>query len=172
MKSKHTSWILQNNPSTKNTKNSPNQMVKETHTSFLRSIKMMDSSQGKIYPDCPLTDAIKTYGSHLDKLFSKLVQPMRNSIRCTIQGSLECLLRLEKISHDHNVDTYNEHVPNLCFLTFDVEDLYTNVPIKEAMNIIKVELCKRKIVTGSTLFCLIEAVKLLFAKTLSTSVIN
>ena len=48
------------------------------------------------------------------------------------------------------------------FSTLDVEDLYTNVPIKEAMNIIKVELCNRKIVTGSTVFCLIEAVKLLF----------
>ena len=123
----------------------------------------MDSSQGKIYPGCPLTDAVKTYGSNLDKLFSKLIQQMRNSIRCTILGSLECLLRLEKFAPDHNVDTYNEHVPKLCFLTFDVEDLNTNVPIKEAMNIIKVELCKRKIITGSTLFCLIEALKLLFA---------
>ena len=138
---------------------------REKHIYFLPKIhkKMVDSAQGKIYPGRPITDAVKTFGSKLDKLFSKLIQPIRNNIKCTIQGSLECLLRLEKFARDHNVNEQNEHIPNLCFLTFDVEDLYTNVPIKDAMNIIKIELCKRKIVTGSTLFCLIEAVKLLFA---------
>ena len=106
---------------------------------------------------------MKTFGSKLDKLFSKLIQPIRNSITCTIQGSLECLLRLEKFARERGVHLKDNHKPNLCFVTFDVEDLYTNVPIKEAMNIIKKELCRRKIITGSTLFCLIEAVKLLYA---------
>ena len=96
---------------------------------------MVDSTQGKIYPGRPITDAVKTFGSKLEKLFSKLIQPIRNSIKCTIQGSLECLLRLEKFARVNKVNYYNDQAPNLCFLTFDVEDLYTNVPIKDAMNI-------------------------------------
>ena len=123
----------------------------------------IDSDQGKIYPGRPITDAVKTFGSKLDKLFSILIQPIRDSISCTILGSLECLLKLEKVSRTLGVNMKDDNKPNLCFLTFDVEDLYTNVPIKEALHIIKVELCKRKIVTGSTLFCLIEAMKLLFS---------
>ena len=123
----------------------------------------IDTAQGKIYPGRPITDAVKTFGSKLDKLFSILIQPIRDSITCTILGSFECLLKLEKVSRSLGVNQKDENKPNLCFLTFDVEDLYTNVPIKEALHIIKVELCKRKIVTGSTLFCLIEAMKLLFS---------
>ena len=118
---------------------------REKHVYFLLKIhkQIMDSTQSKIYPGRPITDAVRTFGSKIDKFFSKLIQPIRNSIKCTIQGGLECLLRLEKFARDQNVNTYNEHVPNLSFLTFDVEDLYTNVPIKKAMNIIKIELCKR-----------------------------
>ena len=101
----------------------------------------VDSPLGLIPPGRPITDAKYAEGSALDSLFHDLIKPIRAAIDTTVLGTLEAIIKIRNFQRTHG-DAYKA-----TFLTFDITDLYTNIPIKEALAFVKRELVKRKIVS-------------------------
>ena len=86
-----------------------------------------------IYPERPITDTFGTNGITLDKIFMIYATKIRDTITTTTLDSLETVIKLEQFSKSK----FNE---KWVFLTFDIEDLYTNIPITDALDISGTEL--------------------------------
>ena len=91
-----------------------------------------------IYPGRPITDTFGTYGTTLDNIFTIYATKIRDTKTTTTLGSLETVINLEQFS----AMKFNQ---KWVFLTFDIEDLYTNIPITDALEISTAELIKKNI---------------------------
>ena len=91
-----------------------------------------------MYPGRPITDTFGTFGITLDKIFTLYATRLRSTITTTTMGSLETIIKLEQFSKRR----FNE---KWIFLTFDIVDLYTNISITEALEIVHLEICRENI---------------------------
>ena len=98
------------------------------------------------YPGRPITDTFGTYGIPRDKKFTIYATKLRDTITTTTLGSLETVIKLEHFSKWK----FNE---KRVFSTFDIEDLYTNIPITDALEISRIELIKMEYWTNFYLGC-------------------
>ena len=117
--------------------------------------KIHKPMQNGMYKGRPITDTFGTYGITLDKIFAIYANRLRHTIKTTTMGSLETVIKLEQFSQRG----FNK---NWVFLTFDIEDLYTNIPICEALEIVQRAMCKEKILDKPVAHLLTTIIKTLF----------
>ena len=98
--------------------------------------KYVDTPIGPLPPGRPITDAKFTQGSALDGFFCSMLKPLRAKIETTVLGSLEAVIRVEGLQRK----MAKEQLKEITFLTFDIVDLYTSIPVKEAMEDIQEQL--------------------------------
>jgi hypothetical protein len=91
-------------------------------------------------------------------VFYKTIKGIRNEIPTTVLGSLEAIIKIEKLQRELRDRNENN---DFCILTFDVEDMYTSIPVPEAMKMIR-ELLKDREEKG-LIFLLTTAMELIFA---------
>ena len=89
-----------------------------------------------IYPGRPITDTLGTYGITLDKIITINATKKRDTITTTTLGSLETVIKLELFCERKLNEKW-------VLLSFDIEDLYTNIPITDVLELSKTELMKK-----------------------------
>ena len=91
-----------------------------------------------IYPGRPIIYTFGTYGNTLDEIFTIYATKIRDTITTTTVGSLETVFELEPFSERKLNET-------CVFPSFDIEDLYQNIPIAHALEFFRTELIKNGI---------------------------
>ena len=131
--------------------------IRERYIYF--SPKIHKELKDGMYPGRPITDTYGTFGITLDKIFTIYASKLRETITTTTMGSLETIIKLEQFGQRN----FND---NWVFLTFDIEDLYTNIPITEALEIVQQQMVNQRILAKPLAKILTNIIKTLFTNNL------
>ena len=108
-----------------------------------------------IYPGRPITDTFGTYGNTLDEVITIYATKIRDTITTTTVGSLETDVKVQQFCESKLNEKW-------VFLSFDIEDLYKNIRIRDALELSGTELIKNGILDKPLPRLLTNIIKTLF----------
>jgi hypothetical protein len=124
--------------------------------------KFRDTPIGPIPVGRPILDSYKTEYSDLDKAYMYTIKPLLNHCNTVAQGTLEVVLKLRTF-FNKSAKKFNNNNPPI-FVSFDVVDLYTNIPVNTALDLARDLMIKHQLVKEkSTAIQITEIMKRIFS---------
>jgi hypothetical protein len=124
--------------------------------------KFRDSDIGPIPVGRPILDSFKTEYSNIDKVYMYAIQPLIDLAHTVAQGTLEVIIKLRTF-FNYNALKFSDENPPI-FVSFDVVDLYTNIPVLSALNLARDLLIEHNFISvTNTIIQLTEIMKRIFA---------
>ena len=120
--------------------------------------KVHKNPLGDIYPGRPITDSVAAYGTGLDLIFSHYLKQLRPDVTTTVLGSLEAVIKLEEWTKRTPITS------STTLLCVDIEDMYTSIPLDDALKRVKKAFTSKKLMTKQTAFHLCTAMEILLTK--------